>query len=153
MGNININDNNDNDNGSFFFVCRCVLIIFVSTSHLYIDGIHILFFFILWMMGFVCRLYRNENIFSTTTNRKRWLVVNQLYDPEVQNPAGFIGSNVLLKCNIPNFVKDYVSVTSWLQEPSFNIYPSMESGKFSSFFSKRLNEQKILFNCYFIFKL
>lgn len=56
-------------------------------------------------------------------------VVNQLYDPEVQNPAGFIGSNVLIKCNVPTFVKDYVSVTSWLQEPSFNIYPSMESGE------------------------
>lgn len=55
--------------------------------------------------------------------------MNQLYDPEVQNPAGFIGSNVLIKCNVPTFVKDYVSVTSWLQEPSFNIYPSMESGK------------------------
>lgn len=58
-------------------------------------------------------------------------VVNQQYDPEVQNPAAFVGSNVLLKCNIPTFVKDYVSVISWLQEPSFNIYPATESGKYS----------------------
>lgn len=57
-------------------------------------------------------------------------VVNQHYDPEVQNPGAFIGSNVLIKCNIPSFVKDYVTVTSWLQEPSFNIYPSMEGGKY-----------------------
>lgn len=56
-------------------------------------------------------------------------VVNQQYDPEVQNPAAFIGSNVLMKCNIPTFVKSYVSVISWLQEPSFNIYPATESGK------------------------
>lgn len=56
-------------------------------------------------------------------------MVNQQYDPEVQNPAAFIGSNVLMKCNIPTFVKDYVSVISWLQEPSFNIYPATESGK------------------------
>lgn len=61
-------------------------------------------------------------------------VVNQQYDPEVQNPAAFIGSNVLMKCNIPTFVKSYVSVISWLQEPSFNIYPATESGKFWSIF-------------------
>ncbi|XP_039952766.1 Down syndrome cell adhesion molecule-like protein Dscam2 isoform X2 [Bactrocera tryoni] len=54
------------------------------------------------------------------------LVVNQRYEPEVQNPGGFIGSNVLIKCNIPSFVKEYVAVTSWLQEPNFNIYPSLE---------------------------
>lgn len=60
------------------------------------------------------------------------IVVNQQYDPEVQNPAAFIGSNVLMKCNIPTFVKDYVSVISWLQEPSFNIYPATESGKYGS---------------------
>uniref|UniRef100_A0A1I8PU60 Ig-like domain-containing protein n=2 Tax=Stomoxys calcitrans TaxID=35570 RepID=A0A1I8PU60_STOCA len=53
-------------------------------------------------------------------------VVNQRFEPEVQNPGGFIGSNVLIKCNIPSFVKEYVTVTSWLQEPNFNIYPSLE---------------------------
>lgn len=56
-------------------------------------------------------------------------VVNQRYEPEVQNPGGFIGSNVLIKCNIPSFVKEYVTVTSWLQEPNFNIYPSLEGGE------------------------
>lgn len=58
-------------------------------------------------------------------------VVNQRYEPEVQNPAGFLHGNVLIKCNIPSFVKEYVSVTSWLQEPSFNIYPSLEGGECS----------------------
>ncbi|XP_039967520.1 Down syndrome cell adhesion molecule-like protein Dscam2, partial [Bactrocera tryoni] len=52
--------------------------------------------------------------------------VNQRYEPEVQNPGGFIGSNVLIKCNIPPFVKGYVTVASWLQEPNINIYPSLE---------------------------
>lgn len=55
--------------------------------------------------------------------------MNQRYDPEVQNPGGFIGSNVLIKCNIPSFVRDHVTVTSWLQEPAFNIYPSMDGGE------------------------
>lgn len=60
-------------------------------------------------------------------------VVNQRYEPEVQNPGGFLGSNVLIKCNIPSFVKEYVTVTSWLQEPNFNIYPSLEGGKLCYF--------------------
>ncbi|XP_036147344.1 Down syndrome cell adhesion molecule-like protein Dscam2 isoform X7 [Monomorium pharaonis] len=58
-------------------------------------------------------------------------VVNQRYDPEVQNPNGFLGNNVLMRCNVPSFVRDHVTVTSWLQEPAFNIYPStMGDGKY-----------------------
>ncbi|KYN00440.1 hypothetical protein ALC62_08744, partial [Cyphomyrmex costatus] len=58
-------------------------------------------------------------------------VVNQRYDPEVQNPSGFLGNNVLMRCNVPSFVRDHVTVTSWLQEPVFNIYPStMGDGKY-----------------------
>uniref|UniRef100_A0A1B0CC48 Ig-like domain-containing protein n=1 Tax=Lutzomyia longipalpis TaxID=7200 RepID=A0A1B0CC48_LUTLO len=69
------------------------------------------------------------SIVSADVNIKA--VVNQRYDPEVQNPSGFIGGNVVIRCNIPPFVKEHVSVTSWLQEPSFNIYPSLEGdGKY-----------------------
>lgn len=57
-------------------------------------------------------------------------VIHQRYDLEVQNPGGFIGSNVIIKCNIPQFVKEYVKVTSWLEEPMHNIYPSSEGGEF-----------------------
>lgn len=59
----------------------------------------------------------------------RVAVVNQRYDPEVQNPSGFPGNNVLMRCNVPSFVRDHVTVTSWLQEPAFNIYPSTMGGK------------------------
>ncbi|XP_014485965.1 PREDICTED: Down syndrome cell adhesion molecule-like protein Dscam2 isoform X3 [Dinoponera quadriceps] len=58
-------------------------------------------------------------------------VVNQRYDPEVQSPSGFHGNNVLMRCNVPSFVRDHVTVTSWLQEPAFNIYPStLGDGKY-----------------------
>ncbi|XP_052128086.1 cell adhesion molecule Dscam2-like isoform X2 [Frankliniella occidentalis] len=58
-------------------------------------------------------------------------VVNQHYEPEVQSPGGFHGNNVLIRCSVPPFVREHVTVTSWLQEPSFNIYPSAEShGKY-----------------------
>ncbi|XP_068082151.1 cell adhesion molecule Dscam2 [Anabrus simplex] len=58
-------------------------------------------------------------------------VVNQRYEPEVQSPGGFLGNNVIIRCSVPSFVKDHVTVTSWLQEPAFNIYPSTVSdGKY-----------------------
>ncbi|XP_043279367.1 Down syndrome cell adhesion molecule-like protein Dscam2 isoform X3 [Venturia canescens] len=58
-------------------------------------------------------------------------VVNQRYDPEVQSLGGSLGNNVLMRCNVPSFARDHVTVTSWLQEPSFNIYPStISDGKY-----------------------
>lgn len=60
-------------------------------------------------------------------------VVNQRYDPEVQSLGGFLSNNVLMRCNVPSFVRDHVTVTSWLQEPSFNIYPSIVSGTYKLF--------------------
>ncbi|XP_039969250.1 uncharacterized protein LOC120781198, partial [Bactrocera tryoni] len=38
------------------------------------------------------------------------LYINQRYEPQVQNPGGFIGSNVLIKWNIPSIVKEYVTM-------------------------------------------
>lgn len=81
-------------------------------------------------------------------------MVNQQYDPEVQNPAAFIGSNVLMKCNIPTFVKDYVSVISWLQEPSFNIYPATESGKYRiQMFDSPVLPSPVVTDCKSLFNL
>ncbi|XP_068157668.1 cell adhesion molecule Dscam1-like isoform X2 [Drosophila tropicalis] len=82
-------------------------------------------------------------------------VVLQKYEPEVQNPSGFIGSNVLIKCNIPSFAKEYVTITSWLQEPNFNIYPSLEGdGKSHMLLSGELlvynitrNDAKKIYRC------
>lgn len=65
-------------------------------------------------------------------NLQSFAVIHQRYDLEVQNPGGFIGSNVIIKCNIPQFVKEYVKVTSWLEEPMHNIYPSFEGGEWVS---------------------
>ncbi|XP_043500519.1 Down syndrome cell adhesion molecule-like protein Dscam2 isoform X3 [Polistes fuscatus] len=58
-------------------------------------------------------------------------VVSQPYDPEVQSPGSFPGNNVLMRCSVPSFVRDHVTVTSWFQEPNFNIYPTpMSDGKY-----------------------
>lgn len=77
-------------------------------------------------------------------------IVQQRYNPEVLNPAGFIGGNVLIRCNIPSFVKDFVTVTSWLQqEPTFNIYPSTDGGKIFVYNLHMYLVKKYLFFIYF----
>ncbi|KAG8327830.1 hypothetical protein J6590_009632 [Homalodisca vitripennis] len=59
-------------------------------------------------------------------------VVLQYYELSVQYSKSVIrGNTALLKCSIPNFVKDHITVTSWLQDSSFNIYPSIKGdGKY-----------------------
>lgn len=69
-------------------------------------------------------------------------VVNQRYEPEVQSPGGFLNNNVLFRCSVPSFVKEHVSVTSWLQQPAFNIYPSTISGKYGLSWSEKTRRQK-----------
>lgn len=68
---------------------------------------------------------------SDLTSASFFAVVIQRYEPEVQGPGGFLGNDVIIRCNVPAFVKEHVTVTSWLQEPSFNIYPSTVSGEYT----------------------
>jgi hypothetical protein len=39
------------------------------------------------------------------------------------------GNMAVLRCIVPSFVRDFLSVTSWLQDQKFNIYPSSDGGK------------------------
>nr|CAD7426255.1 unnamed protein product [Timema monikensis] len=36
------------------------------------------------------------------------------------------GNSAVLRCIVPSFVKDFIKVTSWLQDGNFNIYPSRD---------------------------
>jgi hypothetical protein len=38
------------------------------------------------------------------------------------------GNMAVLRCSVPSFVRDFLSVTSWLQDQKFNIYPSSDGG-------------------------
>lgn len=51
-------------------------------------------------------------------------VVKQHYDVIVRDTYVLNGNTAVLKCEIPAFVKGHVSITSWVQDSSFNIYPS-----------------------------
>jgi len=58
------------------------------------------------------------------------LVVAQDYSLEVRvvNGGSAKGCTAVLECVTPTFMKDLVKVVSWLQEPGFYIYPSLQGG-------------------------
>ncbi|XP_034940449.1 Down syndrome cell adhesion molecule-like protein Dscam2 isoform X4 [Chelonus insularis] len=59
-------------------------------------------------------------------------IVTQAYTVDVEVVEGVSrGCTSILRCVVPSHVKDLVRVVSWLQEPAFHIYPSLQGdGKF-----------------------
>ncbi|XP_063239602.1 LOW QUALITY PROTEIN: cell adhesion molecule Dscam2-like [Bacillus rossius redtenbacheri] len=58
-------------------------------------------------------------------------VVAQAYSVDVEVLGASRGCTAVLRCAVPSFVKELVRVVSWLQEPSFYVYPSLQGdGKF-----------------------
>ncbi|XP_057660096.1 cell adhesion molecule Dscam2 isoform X2 [Diorhabda carinulata] len=58
-------------------------------------------------------------------------VVTQTFRVDVEVIGAARGCTAVLKCIVPNFVKDLVRIISWVQEPTFFIYPSLQGdGKF-----------------------
>nr|XP_029721997.1 Down syndrome cell adhesion molecule-like protein Dscam2 isoform X8 [Aedes albopictus] len=58
-------------------------------------------------------------------------VVAQAYKVDVEMLAASRGCTAILRCVVPNFVKELVRVVSWVQEPAFYIYPSLQGdGKY-----------------------
>lgn len=53
----------------------------------------------------------------------------QAYKVEVEILAASRGCTAILRCVVPNFVKELVRVVSWVQDPAFYIYPSLQGGK------------------------
>lgn len=57
-------------------------------------------------------------------------VVLQYYELQVYYNRNVIrGNTAVLKCTIPSFVREYITVTSWVQDSKFNIYPTTKGGK------------------------
>lgn len=55
-------------------------------------------------------------------------VVKQKYDVQVHDEYVIAGNTAVLKCKIPNYVTEYVMVTSWVQDETVNIYPNTDIG-------------------------
>lgn len=51
------------------------------------------------------------------------LVIEESYRSEVNNEYVIRGNSVVLKCNIPPFIADFVTVVSW-QDNDGNVYQS-----------------------------
>ncbi|KAJ9598446.1 hypothetical protein L9F63_010890, partial [Diploptera punctata] len=53
-------------------------------------------------------------------------VVAQAYKVEVEVLGAARGCTAVLRCVVPSFVKELIRVVSWVQEPSFYVYPSLQ---------------------------
>ena len=51
-------------------------------------------------------------------------VVAQEFITEAHNVHVIIGNSALLKCEIPSFVADFVSVASWVENNGLEYFPS-----------------------------
>ena len=54
-------------------------------------------------------------------------VVAQDYNTEAHNVYVIIGNAALLKCEIPSFVADFVSIISWTDDQGMEFFPSDQS--------------------------
>lgn len=55
-----------------------------------------------------------------------FLVIHESYRSDVGLEYVIRGNSVMLKCGIPPFIADFVSVVSW-QDDAGNIFPSMST--------------------------
>lgn len=93
----------------------------------------------------ITRIYNsiNNQYLIVLTNRNKYYVTVVLQDFDVsaglaatfmQGPVNTKsvsrGGTAILRCQIPSTVRDTVTVASWLQDSSFNIYPSIKGGKY-----------------------
>jgi hypothetical protein len=79
-------------------------------------------------------LFAFKNVWRSyeTFLRKRWCfvsVVMQDFSVGATGSSVTRGNMAVLRCIVPSFVRDFLSVTSWLQDQKFNIYPSSDGGK------------------------
>lgn len=64
-----------------------------------------------------------------------YLVVAQYYDTDVNKAYVIRGNAAVLKCEIPSFVADFVSVVSWHTDHNEDFLPGTEYGLLSNKFS------------------
>lgn len=58
-------------------------------------------------------------------------MVSQAYESEADNEYVIRGNSAIMKCEVPSFVADFVSVDLWTDSDGNNYYPSNEYGNFT----------------------
>lgn len=98
----------------FIFICvNLLLLLLLAACVLWIIEIFVIFF---------CLFLTHFSV-----------VVAQAYKVDVEVLAASRGCSAILRCVIPTFVKELVRVVSWVQEPAFYIYPSLQGGNVLTF--------------------
>lgn len=54
--------------------------------------------------------------------------VSQYYEVDVNKEPVIKGNSVVMKCGIPSFVADFVTVLSWSTDKGDNYYPGVDYG-------------------------
>lgn len=57
-------------------------------------------------------------------------MVSQVYDTDVNKEYVIRGNAAVLKCQVPSFVADFVTVVSWHTDLKEDFYPTSEFGNF-----------------------
>ena len=65
----------------------------------------------------------NKNIFL-------FLVASQMYKTSGNEEYVIVGNDVIMKCNIPSFVADFVSVQSWQDSEGLEFHSGSNYGNF-----------------------
>ncbi|KAH8025168.1 hypothetical protein HPB51_004150 [Rhipicephalus microplus] len=70
--------------------------------------------------------------------------VNQEFDVQVYDEFVIKGNTGVLRCQIPSFVKEYVSVTSWVRDDGLVIHADTDSsGRYTVFPSGELHVRQV----------
>ncbi|XP_042226887.1 Down syndrome cell adhesion molecule-like protein Dscam2, partial [Homarus americanus] len=79
---------------------------------------------------YTCTASSPGGVLLATPMIVRAVVVGE-YEVQVYDQLVMSGNTAVLRCAVPSYVREYVTVTSWLHDNSFNIYPSLHGdGKY-----------------------
>ncbi|XP_068213179.1 cell adhesion molecule Dscam2-like isoform X2 [Palaemon carinicauda] len=85
-----------------------------------------------------CRASNPTGIVMAPPTTLRAVVVQE-FEVRVYDEYVIRGNTAVLRCNVPSFVRDLVSVTSWVRDHAYHIYPSTRGdGKYQSLMDGRL---------------
>ncbi|GIX66889.1 down syndrome cell adhesion molecule-like protein Dscam2 [Caerostris extrusa] len=71
-------------------------------------------------------------------------VVKQYYEVQVYDEYVIRGNTAVLTCHVPSFVKDYVTVTSWIRDDVLTVASTVqEGGRYSVFSSGELHIRNV----------
>ncbi|GBM02483.1 hypothetical protein AVEN_76524-1 [Araneus ventricosus] len=68
----------------------------------------------------------------------KYLVVKQYYEVQVYDEYVIRGNTAVLTCHVPSFVKDYVTVTSWIRDDVLTVASTVQEGEFHSLHLSRV---------------